>query len=186
MEAQENKSQISQNDILHMKFSEFYLRFLNSREIWHLFSRALKNAKRLQYFVHWKLKFLSFLVDFVLNLPLWPSLIIFLSFAKFSIRAGGRQNSPTISCELAAFCSRMLEMLSKRPRFQIFSGMSLDPPGNSCFWHLQVTPVARVFSFTAYSKVFATYLKPYWKPWCDSVNMVEQKFVSCLVNLIID
>ena len=145
-----------------------------------------KMQKRLQYFVHWKLKFLNFLVDFVLNLPLWPSLIMFLSFAKFSIRAGGRQNSPTISCELAAFCSRMLEMLSKRPRFQIFSGMSLDPPGNSCFWHLQVTPVARVFSFTAYSKVFATYLKPYWKPWCDSVNMVEQKFVSCLVNLIID
>ena len=86
-----------------------------------------KMQKRLQYFVHWKLKFLNFLVDFVLNLPLWPSLIIFLSFAKFSIRAGGRQNSPTISCELAAFCSRMLEMLSKRPRFQIFSGMSLDP-----------------------------------------------------------
>ena len=86
-----------------------------------------KMQKRLQYFVHWKLKFLNFLVDFVLNLPLWPSLIIFLSFAKFSIRAGGRQNSPTISCELAAFCSRMLEMLSKRPRFQIFSGMFLDP-----------------------------------------------------------
>ena len=42
MGARENKSQISQNDILHMKFSEFYLRFLNSREIWHLFSRALK------------------------------------------------------------------------------------------------------------------------------------------------
>ena len=33
MGARENKSQISQNDILHMKFSEFYLRFLNSREI---------------------------------------------------------------------------------------------------------------------------------------------------------
>ena len=36
----ENKCQILQNDILHMKFSEFYLCFHNSCEIWHLFSRA--------------------------------------------------------------------------------------------------------------------------------------------------
>ena len=34
------KCQISQNGILHMKFSEFYLCFLNSCPIWHLFSRA--------------------------------------------------------------------------------------------------------------------------------------------------
>ena len=40
MGAQENECQISQNDILHMKLSEFYLRFRDSCEIWHLFSRA--------------------------------------------------------------------------------------------------------------------------------------------------
>ena len=40
MKARENKCQISQNDILHMKFSEFYLYFHNSCEIWHLFSQA--------------------------------------------------------------------------------------------------------------------------------------------------
>ena len=33
MEALENVCQIAQNDILHMKFSEFYLCFYNSCEI---------------------------------------------------------------------------------------------------------------------------------------------------------
>ena len=33
MGASENKCQISQNDILHMKFLEFYLCFHSSREI---------------------------------------------------------------------------------------------------------------------------------------------------------
>lgn len=37
MEAQENKFQISQNEILHM---EFYLCFLNACEIRNLFSQA--------------------------------------------------------------------------------------------------------------------------------------------------
>ena len=48
MGARENKCQISQNGILHMKFSEFYLCFHNSREIWHLFSRVwpLKNVEK--------------------------------------------------------------------------------------------------------------------------------------------
>ena len=40
MRARENECQISQKDILHMKFSEFYLCFHNSLEILHLFSRA--------------------------------------------------------------------------------------------------------------------------------------------------
>ena len=40
MGARENKRQILQNDILHMKFSEFYLCFRNYRGIWHLFSRT--------------------------------------------------------------------------------------------------------------------------------------------------
>ena len=35
MRVQENICQISQNDILHMKFSEFYLCFQNSYEIWY-------------------------------------------------------------------------------------------------------------------------------------------------------
>ena len=38
--ARENKCQISQNYILHMKFPEFYPCFHNSCEIWHLFSQA--------------------------------------------------------------------------------------------------------------------------------------------------
>ena len=42
MSARENECQISQNYILHMKFSEFYLCFHNSCEIWHLFSRLPK------------------------------------------------------------------------------------------------------------------------------------------------
>ena len=39
MSARENECQISQNYILHMKFSEFDLCFHNSCEIWHSFSR---------------------------------------------------------------------------------------------------------------------------------------------------
>ena len=40
----ENVFQISQNYILHIKFSEFYLCFHNSCEIWYSFSRApIKN-----------------------------------------------------------------------------------------------------------------------------------------------
>ena len=38
MGARENEYQISQNYILHMKFSEFYLCNHNSCEIWHTFS----------------------------------------------------------------------------------------------------------------------------------------------------
>ena len=40
MGAGEHECQISQNYILHMKFSEFYLRFHNSCEIWHSFSQT--------------------------------------------------------------------------------------------------------------------------------------------------
>ena len=40
MGTRENECQISQNYILHMKFSEFYLRFHNSCEIWHSFSQT--------------------------------------------------------------------------------------------------------------------------------------------------
>ena len=88
-------NQISQNYILHMKFSEFYLFFHNSCEIWHAFSRTpirnvlwcynrrqitsfkpLKNVKKnaiffklfwYKVFVAWKLKLLNFLVDSFLN-----------------------------------------------------------------------------------------------------------------------
>ena len=94
MGARENEFQISQNYILHMKFSEFYLCFHNSCEIWHSFSWAsmrnslwcyyrwlstslgLKNVKKdeiffklfwYKVFVHWELKLLNFLVDSVLK-----------------------------------------------------------------------------------------------------------------------
>ena len=83
MRARENKCQISQNDILHMKFSEVYLCFHNSCEIGHAFSRApmrnslwsLKKAKKnamffnlfwYKVFVHGELKLLIFLVDSVI------------------------------------------------------------------------------------------------------------------------
>ena len=95
MAARENECQISQNDILHMKFSEFYLCFHNSCEFWHLFSRVpirnclwcyyrklitsivLENCKKnnailfllfwYKVFVHSVLKLFNFLVDSVLN-----------------------------------------------------------------------------------------------------------------------
>ena len=41
MGARENECQISQNYILHMKFSEFHLYFHYSCKIWHSFSRTL-------------------------------------------------------------------------------------------------------------------------------------------------
>ena len=40
MGARENECQISQNYIIDMKFSEFFLRFHNSFEIWHSFSQT--------------------------------------------------------------------------------------------------------------------------------------------------
>ena len=81
-------------------------------------------------------------------------------FAGFSIISGHLRNSPAVSRKLDAyfsleispvlfkhsnFCSRMLKMHSKRPR-------------NS---HL----CRKFFSFSTYSKAFATNLKSYWKPW---------------------
>ena len=96
MEALENKCLRSQKDILHMKFSEFYLCFHNSCELWHLFSRvpvrnclwcyyrklitsiALEKCKKnnailfllfwYKVFVHSVLKLFNFLVDSVLKL----------------------------------------------------------------------------------------------------------------------
>ena len=95
MGALENKCRRSQRDILHMKFSEFYLCFHNSCEFWHLFSRvpirnclwcyyrklitsiALGNCKKnnailfllfwYKVFVPSVLKLFNFLVDSVLN-----------------------------------------------------------------------------------------------------------------------
>ena len=94
--SRENKCQTSQNDILQIKFSELYLFFHNSCEIWHLFSRATmrnfsllllhitnyiystwKMQKRMQYglnysgyryrvFVPWILKLLNFLMESIL------------------------------------------------------------------------------------------------------------------------
>ena len=44
---------ISQNYTLHMKFSEFYLFFLNSCEIWHSFSQApMRNFLWYYYIMH--------------------------------------------------------------------------------------------------------------------------------------
>ena len=93
--AGENECQISQNYILHIKFSEFFLCNHNSCEIWHLFSRtsmrnflwcyyrwfitslALEKCKKRMHaiffklfwykiLVYWKLKLLNFLMDSIL------------------------------------------------------------------------------------------------------------------------
>ena len=70
------------------------------------------------------------------------------------------------------FCSRMLEMHSKRPRFQNFS-RNLQPR------HSQVMPLLRVFSFSTCSKAFTSYLKSYWKPWlCVPVHLYD-----CCISL---
>ena len=51
------------------------------------------------------------------------------------------------------------------PDFKIFpGGKPPDPPSNSHFRCSKVMPVVQVFSFSSYSKAFATYLRPYWKP----------------------
>ena len=50
MGAQENKCQTPQNDILHMKFTEFYLCFHNSCEIGHSFSWALNKTSLKPYY----------------------------------------------------------------------------------------------------------------------------------------
>ena len=73
---------------------------------------------------------------------------------------------------MTVFCSNTLIFVPqcwkwsldfKRSRFQNFSrGHAPGPP--SYFQLSQVAPVVQVFSFSAYSKAFATYLKPYWKP----------------------
>ena len=39
------------------------------------------------------------------------------------------------------------------------------PLSNLHFQHSQVVPLVQFFSFSAYSKALATYLKPHWKPW---------------------
>ena len=54
------------------------------------------------------------------------------------------------------FCSRIPEMHSKMPRFQTF-------PRNSRFCRV-------FFSFSTYSKAFATQLKSYWKPWSSRTS----------------
>ena len=125
MGARENECQISQNYILHMKFSEFYLCNHNSCEIWHSFSRtSLRDFLWCYYrwfitslapekvrkkaiffklfwyevFVQWKLKLLNFLVDSVLTL--------FYCYFPFKV----------IGDELAKFnCSQLLPQSSSLP-----------------------------------------------------------------------
>ena len=50
MKAQENECQFSQNDILYMKRSEFYLCFHNSFEIWNLKFIFSDSHKKLFFF----------------------------------------------------------------------------------------------------------------------------------------
>ena len=107
----------------------------------------------------------------------------------FSIRASSWRNLPAISCELAAyfsleitppksqnlvmpvFCSNTLifaaecwKCILRGPDFKLFPEGHAPEPPKVHLWHLQVLPAVWVFYFSAYSKAFATYLNPYWKP----------------------
>ena len=62
----------------------------------------------------------------------------------------------------------------------------LQNAGN-VFWEAQISkffqklaPLLRGFSFSTYSKAFATYLKSYWKPWscCNLTNFCFVTFFS--------
>ena len=65
------------------------------------------------------------------------------------------------------FCSRVPEIHSKRPRFKHFChGPCPQTPLVTCTFSTCKLPLwcKFFFSFSAYSKAFATYLKPYWQP----------------------
>ena len=80
------------------------------------------------------------------------------------------------------FCSECwkLSMLRGPARFQNFSR-------NSRLWRSQVVSFPWVFSFPTYCKVFATYLKSYWKPcWPSSAVLwltVNRASTFCMLYL---
>ena len=100
----------------------------------------------------------------------------------FSIKAGGQQNSPAISHERAAYFS--LEINPTRPKFNdacvLFKHSNFcsriscpRTPPITCAFSACKSHLVWGFSFSAYSKAFATYLKPYWKPWKTHHIMLE-------------
>ena len=70
MSGRENECQVSQNYILHMKFSEFYLCFHNSYEKCKKECNMLLKLFWYKVLVHSKLKLLNFLVDSVLMIEM--------------------------------------------------------------------------------------------------------------------
>ena len=102
------------------------------------------------------------------------------------MRAGRQQNSLAISHDLAAyfslekktqksqnlmmsvFCSNTLAtFLLQNAGIYAFLEAQISTfflSSNLCFWPPQFAHVAQVFFSCSYSKAFAIYLKPYWKP----------------------
>ena len=71
------------------------------------------------------------------------------------------------------FCSRILQNF-----------MPPDPPNNLRFERLHVAPVVWGFSFSTCPKAFATYLKPYWKPW--KIHRIMLELTHYLTEYVID
>ena len=102
--------------------------------------------------------------------------------AGFSIRAGSRQNSPAISCQLSTYYSLEITPPPQKPEFNVVFVLFKHSPrfAPQCCKCTLKGPDFKIFhplascafgtrrcefiSFSAYSKAFATYLKPYWKP----------------------
>ena len=107
----------------------------------------------------------------------WPAK--FASYFRNYFSYFGNYPQKSQNLMMFVFCSNTIiftpecwKCTLRGPAFKIFPrGM---PPNRlssrSHFWCLQVTPVAQVFSFSADSKAFTTYLKPFWKPWESGEN----------------
>ena len=94
-------------------------------------------------------------------------------------------NNVCVLSKHSNFCSRLLKMHSKRPRFQNFSRNSFTPSV------LASHAVTTRFSFSTYSKAFATYFKSYWKP-CNVLSSIlfhfadfsRKYFISKVITLV--
>ena len=76
-------------------------------------------------------------------------------------------NDVCVPFKHSKFAPECQKYILRGPDFKTFvRGHAPRPPRNLHFRHLHVAPVVQVFffSFFAYSKAFATYLKPYWRP----------------------
>ena len=94
-------------------------------------------------------------------------------------------NNVCVLCKHSIFCSRLLKMHSKRPRFQNFSRNSFTRSV------LASHAVTTRFSFSTYSRAFATYFKSYWRP-CNVLSSIlfhfadfsRKYFISKVITLV--